>query len=70
MTSTMLDVKVDRDDPALLHEQVAAQLTEHARESVVLARRTGNSGMESWGPRLGQADRLGRSIVPEAIVGG
>lgn len=26
MTSTMLDVKVDRDDAALLHEQVAAQI--------------------------------------------
>src|SRR5579862_1671764 len=26
MTGTMLDVKVDRDDPALLHEQVAAQI--------------------------------------------
>src|ERR1700680_1317518 len=26
MTGTMLDVTVDRDDPALLHEQVAAQI--------------------------------------------
>jgi DNA-binding transcriptional MocR family regulator len=26
MTGTMLDVKVNRDDPALLHEQVAAQI--------------------------------------------
>src|SRR5450755_1644872 len=26
MTGTMLDVKIDRDDPALLHEQVAAQV--------------------------------------------
>src|SRR5579862_219936 len=26
MTGTMLDVKVDREDPALLHEQVAAQI--------------------------------------------
>src|ERR1017187_1171379 len=26
MTSTMLDVKVDRGDPTLLHEQVAAQI--------------------------------------------
>src|SRR6185437_8985653 len=26
MIGTMLDVKVDRDDPALLHEQVAAQI--------------------------------------------
>ena len=26
MSGTMLDVKVDRDDPALLHEQVAAQI--------------------------------------------
>lgn len=26
MTGTMLDVKIDRDDPALLHEQVAAQI--------------------------------------------
>jgi GntR family transcriptional regulator len=26
MTSTMLDVKIDRSDPALLHEQVAAAL--------------------------------------------
>jgi len=26
MNSTMLDVKVDRDDPALLHDQVAAQI--------------------------------------------
>jgi GntR family transcriptional regulator len=26
MTSTMIDVKVDRDDPALLHDQVAAQI--------------------------------------------
>jgi GntR family transcriptional regulator len=26
MTSTMLDVKVDREDPALLHDQVAAQI--------------------------------------------
>jgi GntR family transcriptional regulator len=26
MTSAMLDVKIDRDDPALLHEQVAAQI--------------------------------------------
>src|ERR1700734_843122 len=28
MTGTMLDVKIDRDDPALLHEQVAAQIRE------------------------------------------
>jgi GntR family transcriptional regulator len=26
MTSTMIDVKVDRGDPALLHDQVAAQI--------------------------------------------
>ena len=26
MPGTMLDVKIDRDDPALLHEQVAAQI--------------------------------------------
>ena len=26
MTGTMFDVKIDRDDPALLHEQVAAQI--------------------------------------------
>ena len=26
MTGTMLDVRIDRDDPALLHEQVAAQI--------------------------------------------
>jgi GntR family transcriptional regulator len=26
MNSTMLDVKVDREDPALLHDQVAAQI--------------------------------------------
>jgi GntR family transcriptional regulator len=26
MTSTMFDVKIDRDDPALLHDQVAAQI--------------------------------------------
>jgi GntR family transcriptional regulator len=26
MTGTLLDVKIDRDDPALLHEQVAAQI--------------------------------------------
>src|SRR5580658_9696786 len=26
MTSAMLDVRIDRDDPALLHEQVAAQI--------------------------------------------
>jgi GntR family transcriptional regulator len=26
MTSAMLDVKIDRDDPALLHEQAAAQI--------------------------------------------
>jgi GntR family transcriptional regulator len=26
MTGTMLDVKIDRDDPALLHEQVAAHI--------------------------------------------
>src|SRR5882762_1067590 len=26
MTSTMLDVKIDRADPTLLHDQVAAQL--------------------------------------------
>src|SRR5450631_1807719 len=26
MAGTMLDVKVDRDDPALLHDQVAAQI--------------------------------------------
>src|SRR5271156_5991047 len=26
MNSTMLNVKVDRDDPALLHDQVAAQI--------------------------------------------
>jgi GntR family transcriptional regulator len=26
MNSTMVDVKVDRDDPALLHDQVAAQI--------------------------------------------
>jgi GntR family transcriptional regulator len=26
MTSTMLDVKIDRNDPALLHDQVAAQI--------------------------------------------
>lgn len=26
MNSTMLDVKVDRSDPALLHDQVAAQI--------------------------------------------
>jgi len=26
MTSTMIDVKVDRGDPTLLHDQVAAQL--------------------------------------------
>jgi GntR family transcriptional regulator len=26
MNSTMIDVKVDRDDPALLHDQVAAQI--------------------------------------------
>jgi GntR family transcriptional regulator len=26
MTSTMIDVKIDRDDPALLHDQVAAQI--------------------------------------------
>src|SRR3984885_14152632 len=26
MIGTMLDVKIDRDDPALLHEQVAAQI--------------------------------------------
>jgi GntR family transcriptional regulator len=26
MTGTILEVKVDRDDPALLHEQVAAQI--------------------------------------------
>lgn len=26
MTSTMMDVKVDRDDPTLLHDQVAAQI--------------------------------------------
>ena len=26
MTGTMLDVKIDRDDPTLLHDQVAAQI--------------------------------------------
>ena len=26
MTSAMLDVKIDRDDPTLLHDQVAAQI--------------------------------------------
>lgn len=26
MTGTMLDVKLDRDDPTLLHDQVAAQI--------------------------------------------
>jgi GntR family transcriptional regulator len=26
MNSTMLDVKIDREDPALLHDQVAAQI--------------------------------------------
>jgi GntR family transcriptional regulator len=26
MNSTMIDVKIDRDDPALLHDQVAAQI--------------------------------------------
>jgi GntR family transcriptional regulator len=26
MNSTVIDVKVDRDDPALLHDQVAAQI--------------------------------------------
>jgi GntR family transcriptional regulator len=26
MTGTMLDVNIDRDDPALLHDQVAAQI--------------------------------------------
>jgi len=26
MTSTMIDVKVDRDEPTLLHDQVAAQI--------------------------------------------
>jgi GntR family transcriptional regulator len=26
MTSTMMEVKVDREDPALLHDQVAAQI--------------------------------------------
>lgn len=26
MTGTMLNVKIDRDDPTLLHEQVAAQI--------------------------------------------
>ena len=26
MTSAMLDVRIDRDDPALLHDQVAAQI--------------------------------------------
>jgi len=26
MTSTMMEVKVDRNDPALLHDQVAAQI--------------------------------------------
>jgi len=26
MTSTVRDVKIDRDDPALLHDQVAAQI--------------------------------------------
>jgi GntR family transcriptional regulator len=26
MNSTMLDVKIDRDDPTLLHDQVAAQI--------------------------------------------
>lgn len=26
MTSTMIDVKIDRSDPALLHDQVAAQI--------------------------------------------
>ena len=26
MTGTMLNVKIDRDDPALLHQQVAAQI--------------------------------------------
>src|ERR1700689_2156639 len=26
MTSTMIDVKIDRDDPTLLHDQVAAQI--------------------------------------------
>ena len=26
MTSTFMDVKIDRDDPALLHDQVAAQI--------------------------------------------
>src|SRR5450631_4616656 len=26
MAGTMLDVKIDRDDPALLHDQVAAQI--------------------------------------------
>src|SRR5271165_5073830 len=26
MNSTMLDIKVDRDDPVLLHDQVAAQI--------------------------------------------
>ena len=26
MNSTMIDVKVDRDDPTLLHDQVAAQI--------------------------------------------
>jgi GntR family transcriptional regulator len=26
MTSTVIDVKIDRDDPTLLHDQVAAQI--------------------------------------------
>src|SRR5487761_673119 len=32
MPGTMLDVKVTRDDPALLHEQVAAQIREAIAE--------------------------------------
>jgi GntR family transcriptional regulator len=32
MTGTLLSVKVDRDDPALLHEQVAAQIRQAIAE--------------------------------------
>ena len=51
MTSAMVNVKIDRDDPALLHDQVAAQirraiadLPRQTRQAFILRRIEGLSG--------------------------
>ena len=52
MTSTMLGVKVDRGDPALLHDQVAAEIRRAIAQGEALPGerlRPPETSQQSWG---------------------